>query len=91
MKNERHHGFATRQIHAGKEKNPKGALSTPIYQTSTFEFDSVSQTFDGQYLLVVVRSFVLEVYEVSIVIRRGEVHQLIVCRLKEKARFDCIS
>lgn len=41
MKNERHHGFATRQIHAGKEKNPKGALSTPIYQTSTFEFDSV--------------------------------------------------
>ncbi|HNZ62897.1 MAG TPA: aminotransferase class I/II-fold pyridoxal phosphate-dependent enzyme [Bacillota bacterium] len=41
MKIESHHGFATRQIHAGKEKNPKGALATPIYQTSTFEFDSV--------------------------------------------------
>ncbi len=42
MKNEHQQGFATRQIHAGKEKNPKGALATPIYQTSTFEFDSVA-------------------------------------------------
>lgn len=42
MGNEHHRGFATRQIHAGKEKNPKGALATPIYQTSTFEFDSVA-------------------------------------------------
>ncbi len=42
MKNEHHQGFATRQIHAGKEKNPTGALATPIYQTSTFEFDSVA-------------------------------------------------
>ena len=36
-------GFATRQIHAGKEKNSAGALSTPIYQTSTFAFDTVEQ------------------------------------------------
>lgn len=36
-------GFASRQIHAGKEKNSAGALVTPIYQTSTFEFDSVQQ------------------------------------------------
>ena len=36
-------GFATRQIHAGKESNSAGALCTPIYQTSTFEFDSVEQ------------------------------------------------
>ena len=34
-------GFASRQIHAGKESNTAGALVTPIYQTSTFEFDSV--------------------------------------------------
>ncbi len=51
MKIESHHGFATRQIHAGKEKNPKGALATPIYQTSTFEFNSVAHggaCFAGQ-------------------------------------------
>lgn len=36
-------GFATRQIHSGREKNSVGALCTPIYQTSTFEFDSVEQ------------------------------------------------
>ena len=37
------YGFATRQIHSGKEKNSAGALVTPIYQTSTFEFDSIEQ------------------------------------------------
>lgn len=36
-------GFATRQIHAGKKKNADGALCTPIYQTSTFEFSTVEQ------------------------------------------------
>lgn len=36
-------GFATRQIHVGKIKDSTGALCTPIYQTSTFEFDSVEQ------------------------------------------------
>lgn len=37
-------GFATRQIHAGAEgKHSLGALTVPIYQTSTFEFDSVEQ------------------------------------------------
>ena len=44
-------GFATRQIHAGKHGNSAGALTTPIYQTSTFEFDSVEQggrRFAGQ-------------------------------------------
>ena len=44
-------GFASRQIHAGKESNTAGALVTPIYQTSTFEFDSVEQggrRFAGQ-------------------------------------------
>ncbi|HHY70686.1 MAG TPA: methionine gamma-lyase [Thermoanaerobacterales bacterium] len=35
--------FSTRAIHAGNEKNQYGALSTPIYQTSTFTFDSAEQ------------------------------------------------
>lgn len=44
-------GFATRQIHVGKVKNAAGSLCDPIYQTSTFEFDSVEQggaRFAGQ-------------------------------------------
>ncbi len=36
-------GFASKQIHAGYEKNKYGALATPIYQTSTFIFDSAEQ------------------------------------------------
>lgn len=36
-------GFATKQIHVGKHENSAGALTTPIYQTSTFEFASVEQ------------------------------------------------
>ena len=44
-------GFATKQIHAGKHKNSAGALTPPIYQTSTFEFSSVEEggrRFAGQ-------------------------------------------
>lgn len=36
-------GFATKAIHGGYEKNEVGALATPIYQTSTFMFDSAEQ------------------------------------------------
>ena len=36
-------GFASKQIHAGYEKNKYGALVPPIYQTSTFVFDSAEQ------------------------------------------------
>ncbi|MDO5715927.1 MAG: methionine gamma-lyase [Tissierellia bacterium] len=36
-------GFATKTIHGGYEKNEHGALATPIYQTSTFIFDSAEQ------------------------------------------------
>ena len=36
-------GFATRAIHAGSERNAYGTLATPIYQTSTFVFDSAEQ------------------------------------------------
>ncbi len=36
-------GFATRTVHVGAEKNMYGTLSSPIYQTSTFIFDSAEQ------------------------------------------------
>jgi methionine-gamma-lyase len=36
-------GFSTRSIHGGIVKNAFGALATPIYQTSTFVFDSAEQ------------------------------------------------
>lgn len=36
-------GFATKSIHGGYEKNKYGALATPIYQTSTFIFDTAEQ------------------------------------------------
>ena len=38
------HGEATRAIHGGQEPDPYiGAVSTPIYQTASFAFDSVEQ------------------------------------------------
>ena len=43
MENKKNKGFSTRQIHSGYKKNEFGALSTPIYQTSTFIFDSAEQ------------------------------------------------
>ncbi|MEG1987900.1 MAG: methionine gamma-lyase [Oscillibacter sp.] len=43
MHNEKNMGFATRQIHAGKVSNSAGSLCAPIYQTSTFEFETVEQ------------------------------------------------
>lgn len=36
-------GFSTKAIHAGATKNTFGALAAPIYQTSTFVFDSAEQ------------------------------------------------
>lgn len=36
-------GFGTMSIHEGNHKNPFGALAVPIYQTSTFVFDSAEQ------------------------------------------------
>ncbi len=35
--------FASKSIHAGHQRNEFGALATPIYQTSTFVFDSAEQ------------------------------------------------
>lgn len=36
-------GFATKEIRAGYEKNKFGALATPIYQSSTFIFETAEQ------------------------------------------------
>ncbi|HKM42794.1 MAG TPA: methionine gamma-lyase [Limnochordia bacterium] len=36
-------GFATQAIHGGHSPNAAGALVTPIYQASTFRFDSAEQ------------------------------------------------
>lgn len=50
-KPQKDYGFSTLAIHAGMEKHPHGALAVPIYQTSTFVFDSCSQggkRFAGQ-------------------------------------------
>ncbi|SEW43116.1 aminotransferase class V-fold PLP-dependent enzyme [[Clostridium] fimetarium] len=35
--------FATKEIHAGNKKNSEGSATTPIYQTSTFIFDSAQE------------------------------------------------
>jgi cystathionine beta-lyase/cystathionine gamma-synthase len=41
-------GFSTRAIHAGQEPDPlTGAVSVPIYQTSTFAQHEVGRTFGG--------------------------------------------
>lgn len=51
MNSKNNWGFATRQIHTGKTKNAAGSLCDPIYQTSTFEFETVEQggaRFAGQ-------------------------------------------
>src|SRR5204862_4977915 len=36
-------GFTTRAIHAGDAANPTRAVTTPIFQTSTFAFDSADE------------------------------------------------
>jgi len=43
MKEINEKGFGTKTIHGGHEKNPFGTLTTPIYQTSTFVFDTAEQ------------------------------------------------
>lgn len=44
MKDYSNKGYDTKIVHAGQQPDPlTGALSTPIYQTSTFVFDSAAQ------------------------------------------------
>jgi methionine-gamma-lyase len=44
MMQDEHQGFDTEAVHAGTEPDPHfGAVSVPIYQSSTFAFDSVDQ------------------------------------------------
>lgn len=46
MTNNKDYGFATKAIHVGKFKDAFGALTTPIYQTSTFQFESCQHGAD---------------------------------------------
>lgn len=39
-------GFTTRAVHAGEDANPTRAVATPIYQTSTFAFDTAAEGAD---------------------------------------------
>jgi methionine-gamma-lyase len=39
-------GFHTRLIHAGHKKDPLGSVITPIYQSSTFEFENAQHGAD---------------------------------------------
>ncbi|MDL2248223.1 methionine gamma-lyase [Tyzzerella sp. OttesenSCG-928-J15] len=43
MEEGKNYGFATRQIHAGAKEDAYGSLCQPIYQTSTFKFQTVEQ------------------------------------------------
>lgn len=51
MKNLESKKFATQAIHGGHKKDPvSGALTTPIFQTSTFVFDSAEQGEEDLHL-----------------------------------------
>ena len=41
--NQQEYGFTTKAIHGSTQKDANGALITPIYNTSTFIFDSTAQ------------------------------------------------
>ena len=41
--NQQEYGFTTKAIHSSTQKDANGALITPIYNTSTFIFDSTAQ------------------------------------------------
>lgn len=44
MNHNQNYGMNTRIVHAGQQPDPStGALSMPIFQTSTFVFDSAEQ------------------------------------------------
>jgi len=42
----KHSGFETKMVHAGMSKDPYGSAVVPIYQTSTFAFDSAQNGAD---------------------------------------------
>ncbi len=46
MKKTNNLGFMSKLVHAGAAEEPSGSVVTPIYQTSTFAFDSAQQGAD---------------------------------------------
>ena len=65
-------GFETKQIHAGQEADPTtGAVATPIYQTTAYQFRDAKHAADlfalGEMILFVATVFIAYIY----VLRRG--------------------
>ena len=46
MDQKKQYGFSTRAVHSGRQKDAYGALSSPVYRTATFEFESCRQGAD---------------------------------------------
>src|SRR5260370_40053418 len=50
MKKNKQHGFATRAIHHGQEPDPlTGAVTVPIYPTSTYVHESIGENKGYEY------------------------------------------
>ncbi|MFF8394771.1 hypothetical protein [Streptomyces sp. NPDC016172] len=41
------HGLSTRSVHAGERRDPEGAIHTPLYNHSTFAFDTTADLEGG--------------------------------------------
>ncbi|MGE5480779.1 MAG: trans-sulfuration enzyme family protein [Chloroflexota bacterium] len=77
MKNIRQMSEETKCVHAGTKENAEGAVVTPIYQTSTFKFDSADQgarLFKGEeegYIYTRMRNPTVEAMEDAVAILEG--------------------
>ncbi|MFJ4820694.1 PLP-dependent transferase [Streptomyces sp. NPDC088801] len=40
------HGLSTRSVHAGERRDAEGAIHTPLYNHSTFAFDTTADLLD---------------------------------------------
>lgn len=82
MKNIRNFNNATQCVHAGGKETPEGAVVTPIYQTSTFKFESASQgaaLFKGEqegYIYTRMRNPTVEAMEDAVAVLEGGANAL---------------
>ncbi|MEV6821030.1 hypothetical protein AB0M72_19985 [Nocardiopsis dassonvillei] len=48
-------GLATRSVHAGDDRDPQGAIHTPLYNHSTFAFETTADLIaDLEHALAVL-------------------------------------
>ena len=77
-------GFGTKAIHGGRMKDTQyGALTMPIYQTSTFEFDCCEQggrrfAGDPQSAKMLDLIFRNRVYDIGMIWNFGKVRDILV-------------